>query len=251
MVHRTVVYLLAKATAYISEGSYKKAMGALTSTLESLQILVDNHQCVDYIGNPPHSISQQACPATGTQSAVGPAVKIVSTYVRNKAGVDEDCSFCMYNRCLAVLPDEAEDDQEFSMNRSSVLTAIAMYNCGLCYQLGASSVPNSGTFYERAKQFYQKGVTVLQHASPDINEYRILKLALANNIGSVSSSLAEFNDVKRSIDTMRGILRNARADPSCRHSRANTLQDGESHFLGDFLLNAILLDGAFEISPAA
>lgn len=123
--------------------------------------------------------------------------------VRIACKQSEGSSYYFYNWAFLVNDDPATPS--FSQNKARV-SAILLYNTGLCFQAVGLIQSNASVSLEKALKLYEMALSLLYFVNC---ADRLLRIALLNNKGCIMNAFHEYKETQACLGSLQYLLTNA------------------------------------------
>ena len=115
---------------------------------------------------------------------------------------EHDCSsFYLYNWALLILG----DDSTMGPATASQISAIVLYNTGLCYQMMGMAAIAEQSFHQKALKMYNMALSLVD---PGQTSGRLLQLASLNNKGTIMAWFYEHRAAQECLGYLQHLLAN-------------------------------------------
>jgi hypothetical protein len=190
------ILLNTKAVDLMRQGKLKEATSDLRAALGELLRRFDQRKDVD--------LADKVTPTFLSIRSV-PFLEESLSIVDNSSNQDHH-AFSLFDRALVI--ENAELADAYSVAGQSCATAVVMYNMGLALQLqGMQDLRSKQANFNRAMRFYQMASTVLEGCTG--SEYHVsglLHLAVSNNMGHIYMHFCNTSEAQRCLTRLFTIL---------------------------------------------
>jgi hypothetical protein len=210
------------------EGSFPKALTQFRCALQRLLADRKNAEPQDEKGS-------RACLLVRSVSSRELA------FVSKMSSLDcrEQHEFSLFDQVFVI---ESTDEKVLSseMNRNRTLVVV-LYNMALAYHLmGTRDANDQKKNLKRSIRYYKMAMEVLRR-NKDIDEKKLMFLAISNNMGNIYSHVFETTRAQSCLESMASVLESLSSDPSVDMGDAYTF----------FHLNVVIVFAQTEVGAAA